>query len=193
MAGRLSGACLVGAAWPSYRHANHRRWPRRSALHPVEAGMGIGLPGPAILVPANPGGSRLPPCPVDHGRRAQSVSGLRHRRLGGHRADARGGGGRGASRPAIESLSCRARQQGQGLRYWPVGRVQTSQLLLRMAWLGGVCSNRDRRAGRLSLGFRRACQPGADVLASGLCLRHSAARGSYAALARRPVPPLPGA
>ena len=66
------------------------------------------------------------------------------------------------------------RKQGTRLRHRPLALVAASELFLRMARLARLSDHRDRFLRRLSLGLRRADRTRGDILASRLCLRHTA-------------------
>ena len=98
---------------------------------------------------------------------------------------------RGACRRAAQALPQRSRQQGPGLRCRPVALVASSQLFLRM--VGWLAYPVIAIVAATIPGAGRAAGAGLHVLDPGACLRHSAAGGADAALARRALPRLSGA
>ena len=83
--------------------------------------------------------------------------------------------------------------RGRVLRYRAVGLVAASELLLRMARLGGLSTARDRPARQLSLGLAGTFCSGLHVLAAGLRLGRAATGAADAAVAGRGVSGIPGA
>src|SRR5690349_3573957 len=154
--------------------------------------MGCRLPSAPFLVPADPGGRGTCPCAGDRCCCAQAGAWPQRQRRPGRPDPRRCSLRRRPCRPpALRFSQASGRQDGNLLRR-PLALLPPSQLLLRMAGVGGLRCRRDRSFRALPAGLARACGAGDDVLAARPRLGNTAAGGAHGSQPRRELPRLSG-